>query len=144
MSTANTTCSILLDALIYRTRKQTLENDTDTLRRLGTSPAEIDDKLAKLMDAAAAAYRGGINPNPIVGSVEVMKHSFRDQAPVRCIYCEIKIPQPRIVTIRNIDTEEEVTLHEMSFHLLWVHHYFGTPQTAHRTDPAKLFRILST
>jgi hypothetical protein len=121
----------------HRKLADILAADSEALRRLGLTHADVAAKMAHL---TTAGRRGLGTPVVVDGRLEVSVDEWRG---VSVCPWEHKVAYRKgLATVRNLSTGEEMGWTEIQVHLVGEHGFYNGAGSAYRIDPAAAARVL--
>ncbi len=114
-----------------------LDEDAETVKRLGLTHAAIADRMRELRDAGAEGLGEFLSVPP---HFEVRADSVRGRIP--CPFGERGLYPKTSITVRNLRTGREVTYTDLHIHLVAAHGFYEGVGTPYRLEPADLVSVL--
>lgn len=138
---------------LCRDRQVSARADDIELQGLGVTSQQIGKTLTKIIKMASEALKKNKQSSSLLTQeglkVSLEKKSFQifgfniaEMRDDECVLCTHKVCGPRIFTIKNLKTKQEVAFSEIAIHLIKAHSYFASPGESNRIDPSKICRVL--
>ena len=116
---------------------QILDEDANTVSRLGLTHEQIADRLQHFMDEGA----GGLGTTVVVDDIfEVRVESVRGMLP--CPWPGHGLFRKTNVYLKNTETGEEMVYTAMQVHTISAHGFYEGRGSPYRIDPVRAKRIL--
>lgn len=133
--------------------KEQYEEDRLALDKLGITAQQIADKceviFLKAMDLLEnRSFSGALEickSAIIEGKFKIKGFAIRTMSlPYKCPFAVVRLcgQGSAEFTIKNLNTKEKITIHELMLHVMRVHELFGRPGKPMRIDPLEAIRVL--
>lgn len=124
----------------YKSLQDMAIEETEKLQALFIKPSEIEDKLDSIVDRTKLVYQLSLINNlkllstnygtPYVevnegGLFRVTGFNYTLKSPLSCNICEYAIFNAATFQIKNLETEQSISISELDLHKIKMHEYYS-------------------
>jgi hypothetical protein len=132
----------------YKRIQHVAIKDSKELQGLGTTFAEVSNKLSTIIEKATQAYSSNVDPTPVVkidggefrvDGLDPFEHSFSAEP---CSLCNHTVTGGVKYRIQNLKSQEEILCHGLTLHYIEKHSFFLTPTSRYRLEPSRVSQVI--